>query len=100
MDERDDDIFFAEIAVKTGAAANEFIDFSRDLCAAEARSNDDEAEMPLPSIDVTRGLGIFHLMDDVLAKSNGIAHNLEGKYMLGHSGMIARLLSAPQAITT
>ncbi len=86
IDQRDNHIIFAEIAVKAGAAANEFIDFSGYFRTAEARSHDDEAEIPAAAIGITRGLGIFHLMDDMLAKINGIAHNLEGKSVFAHSG--------------
>jgi len=37
MDKADDNIFLAEISIKAGAAANEFIDFAGDFYAAGIR---------------------------------------------------------------
>lgn len=71
--------------VKAAAAANQFVDFSRDFDAAEARSHDNEAEIPAPPLGIAGSLGLFHLTYNVLAQVYGIAHNLEGEGMLGHS---------------
>src|SRR5258708_8793234 len=43
MDQAHNNIFLAEIPVKAGAAADQFIDFAGNFYAAEARSHDDEA---------------------------------------------------------
>src|SRR5258706_13577612 len=86
MDQADDNIFLAEISIKAGAAANELIDFAGDFYAAETRSHDDEAEMPTAEIGISRGFGVFHLMDDVLAKIDDVAHDVEGKGVFAHSG--------------
>jgi hypothetical protein len=86
MYERDTDIVFAEIAVEAGAAANELIDFAGDFDTAETGSHDDEAEMPTTEIRISSGFGEFHLMDDVLAKIDGVAHDFEGEGVIAHSG--------------
>src|SRR5260370_33745225 len=71
MDQRDDHIVFAEIVVKAGAAANEFIDFSGYFCAAETRSHDDKAEMPPAEVGISGGFRELRLYGDMLAKDNG-----------------------------
>jgi len=42
--------------------------------------------VPPPALGVGSGFGMLHLLDDMPAKVNGIAHNLEAKRMVGHSG--------------
>src|SRR5215469_12824204 len=86
MNQGDHHIFLAEISIKARAAADKFIDFTTDFHTAEARTHDDEAEVPAPTLGVSSSLGMLHLVDDMLAKINGIAHNLEAKRMVGHSG--------------
>src|SRR4029077_15773021 len=86
MDQRDDNILLFEVPVKARAAANQLIDFSGDLNAAEACSHDNEAEMSAPPIGIAGSFSLFHLTHDMLSKVNGIAHDLEGERMLGHSG--------------
>jgi hypothetical protein len=86
VDQRDDDIVFPKVPVEARAAADKFIDFSGDLDAAEARSHDDETEVPAPALWIRRGLGLFHLTHDVLAKINRIAHDFERERVLDHSG--------------
>ncbi len=85
MDQGDNNVFLFEVAVKAGAAANQFVDFSSDLNAAETCSHDNEAEVPAQAIGVARCFSLFQLAYDVLAKVNGVAHDLEGKSMLGHA---------------
>src|SRR6266478_1711585 len=46
MNQADNHIFLVKISVKAGAAADKFIDFAGDFHAAEAGTDDDEAEMP------------------------------------------------------
>src|SRR5208283_761962 len=84
MNQRDHHVVLAKVMVKARAAANQFVDFSRDFNATEARSHDNEAEMPALALRIAGGLGMFHLTDNVLAQVYGIAHNLEGEGMLGH----------------
>src|SRR6266446_8312584 len=86
MDQRDDNILLFEGPVKAGAAANQLIDFSSDFDAAEACSHHNKAQMPALAVRVGRCFGLLHLPHDVLAKINGVAHDLEGKSMLGHPG--------------
>ena len=86
MNQADHHIFFAEISIKTRATANELIDFTRQFYAAEAGTDNDEAKVPAPTLGVSGSLGMLHLVDDMLAKINGIAHDLEAKRMVGHSG--------------
>ncbi len=86
IDQVDNNIFLAEIAVKAGAAANELIDFAGDFYSAEACSHDDEAEMPTAEIGIRGGLGGFHLTNDLLAKLDGVAHDFEGEGVFAHSG--------------
>jgi len=93
-------IVFPKAPVEARAAPDKFIDFSGDFDAAEARSHDDEAEVPAAALWIQRGLGLFHLTHDVLAKINRIAHDFERERVLDHSGIIPKLLSAPQATTT
>src|SRR5258708_36060600 len=63
MNQADNHIFFAEISVKAGAAADKFIDFAGDFHAAEAGTYDDEAEMPSAEIGIRGGFGGFHFAD-------------------------------------
>ena len=49
MDHGYDDIFFPEIAVEAGAAANEFVEFAGDFDPAEPGAHDDEMEEPAAS---------------------------------------------------
>jgi hypothetical protein len=42
--------------------------------------------MPTAEIGISRGFGVFHVMDDVLAKIDGVAHDLEGEGVFAHSG--------------
>src|SRR5262245_49447298 len=86
VDDRDDYVLFAEVVVKAAAAANQLIDFSGKLYTAEAGSDNDEAKMPTPAIGVSSSLGMLHLVDDMLAQIDGIAHDLEAKRVIGHSG--------------
>jgi hypothetical protein len=85
MNQGDHDIFFAEIAVKARAAANEFIDFARNFYAAESGSHDDEAEVPATDIGLSGGFSEFHLTDNVLTELNGIANDFESKSVIAHS---------------
>src|SRR5262249_33814465 len=78
-------VLLPKVAVEAAAAANQLIDFSGKLYAAEASSDNDEAKVPAPLIRISGGLGMLHLMDYMLAKFNGIPHNLEAKCMVGHS---------------
>jgi hypothetical protein len=86
MDDRNNYILPAKVEVKAAAAANQLIDFAGKFHAAEAGTDNDEAQVPAPAIGITSRLGMLHLVDDMLAKVNGIAHNLETKRMVGHSG--------------
>src|SRR5215469_11632636 len=86
MDNRDDYVLPAKVAVEPAAASNQLIDFTGKLYTAEPGTDNDEAEVPLPAIGVGSGFGMFHLMDDMLTQLNGIAHDLETKRMIGHSG--------------
>jgi hypothetical protein len=87
--------------VKAGAAANQFVDFSGDFNTTEARSHDNEAEMPASALGIAGGLGLFHLTDNVLAQVYRIARmTLKAKAFSVIPGMMLKLLSAPQAITT
>src|SRR5215469_2486422 len=86
MNQRDHHIFLAEISIKARAAADKFIDFAAEFHTAEAGTHDDEAKVPAPTLGVRSGLGMLHLLDDMLAKINSITHNLEAKRMVGHSG--------------
>jgi hypothetical protein len=84
--QRDNDIAFPKVPVEARAAADKFIDFSGDFDAAEARSHDGETEVPAAALWIRRGLGLFHLTHDMLAKINRIAHDLEWERVLDHSG--------------
>jgi hypothetical protein len=86
MYQRDHDIVFPKVPVEARAAPDKFIDFSGDFDAAEARSHDDETEVPAAALWIQRGLGLFHLTHDVLAKINRIAHDFERERVLDHSG--------------
>jgi hypothetical protein len=86
MYQRDHDIVFPKAPVEARAAPDKFIDFSGDFDAAEARSHDDETEVPAPAIWIRRRLGLFHLTHNVLAKINRITHDFERERVLGHSG--------------
>jgi hypothetical protein len=79
-------IFLAEILIKASAASDKFIDFAGDFHAAEAGTHDDEAEMPSAEIGISGGFGGFHLADDLLAKLDSVAHDLEGEGVVAHSG--------------
>src|SRR5262249_48602517 len=85
MDDGDDYVLLAEVAVEAAAAANQLVDFSGKLYTAEAGTDNDEAEVPTPAIGVTSSLGMLHLMDDMLPQIDGIAHDLEAKRMVGHA---------------
>jgi hypothetical protein len=85
MNKRDHHVVLVKVMVKAGAAAYQFVDFSGDFHAAETRSNDNEAEVPAPALGIARGLGPFHLIDDVLPQVYGVSHYLEWEGMLGHS---------------
>ena len=86
MNQADNHIFLAEILIKAGAAADKFIDFAGDFHPAEAGTHDDKAEMPSAEIGIRGGFGGFHLADDLLAKLDGVAHDLEGEGVVAHSG--------------
>src|SRR5215471_10086175 len=86
MHDRDVYVFLAEVAVKAAAAANQFINFSGKLYAAEAGTNNNEVKVPAPALVVSSSLGMLHLVDDMLTQVNGIAHDLEAKRMVGHTG--------------
>src|SRR5215831_10013347 len=86
MDQADHHIFLAEISIKARAAADKFIDFTTEFHTAKARPYDNEAKVPPPTLGVSSSFGMLHLLDDMLAKINSIAHNLEAKRMVGHSG--------------
>src|ERR1700746_1888331 len=85
MNQGNGDITLAKVSIKAGTTSNELVDLSGHLGAAEARSYDDEAEVPATTLGIARGLRPFHLTNDVLPKINCIAHDLEGERMLGHS---------------
>src|SRR5262249_53706944 len=84
--DRDDYVLPPEVAIKAAAAANQLIDFSGKLYTAEAGTDNDEAKVPATAIGVSGSLGMLHLVDDMLAQIDGIAHDLEAKRMVGHSG--------------
>src|SRR5262249_41218246 len=86
MDHGDDYVLPAEVVVKAAAAANQLIDFSGKLYTAEPGTNNNEAEVPAPAIGVGSSLGMLHLVNDMLAELDGIAHDLEAKRVVGHSG--------------
>src|SRR5258708_40279736 len=86
MDQDHNNIFLAEIPVKAGAAADQFIYFAGNFYAAEARSHDDEPEMPTAELGIRGGFAGFHLTDDVLAKKDGVAHDLEDEGDVGRPG--------------
>ena len=86
MNQADNHIFLAEILIKARAASYKFIDFASDFHAAEAGTHDDEAEMPTAEIWISSGLGALDLADDLLAKLDSVAHDLEGEGVVGHSG--------------
>lgn len=86
MDHGHDDIFFAEVAVEAGAAANEFVEFAGNFNATETGAHDDEMEIRAATLGIAGGFGLFHLTDDVLAEVDGVAHDLEGESVLGHAG--------------
>jgi len=85
MDQSYGDIVFSKVPVKARTRSNEFVNFSRDFAAAEARANDYETEMPLPHIRIVRSLCLFHLAHDMLSKVESIAQDLEAKGVLRHS---------------
>ena len=58
---------------------------TRKLYAAEAGTDNDEAEVPTALIGISCSLGMLHLVDDMLAKINRISHDLKAKRMVGHS---------------
>src|SRR5215469_2290342 len=64
MNQRDHNIFLAEISIKARATVDKFIDFTTDFHTTEASTHDDEAEMPAPTLGVSSGLGMLHLLDD------------------------------------
>jgi hypothetical protein len=86
MNQADNHIFLAEVLIKAGAASDKFIDFAGDFHAAEAGTHDDEAEMPSAEIGISGGFGGFHVADDLLAKLDSVAHDLEGEGVVAHSG--------------
>src|SRR5262249_30026731 len=86
MDDGDDHVLPAEVAVKAAAAADQLVDFSGKLYTAEAGTDNDEVKVPAPAIGVSSDLGMLHLVDDMLAEIDGIAHDFEAKRMVGHSG--------------
>jgi hypothetical protein len=70
-----DNIFFSEAAVEAGAAANKFIEFAHN----------NEVDERTAALGIASGFGLFHSTDDVLAKVDGVAHDLERESMLGHA---------------
>jgi hypothetical protein len=85
MDQSDADIFFVEIPVEASAAPDELVDFSGNLYAAEACSNDDETQIPPAQLQSAAGLRIFHLADNVLTEIDRVAHDLEREGMFAHA---------------
>src|SRR5271170_4991565 len=86
MNHRDNDIFFAEIAVEACTAANELVDFTADFDATEARADDDEMEKPAAALGIAGGFRLFHSTDDLLAEIDSVAHDFKGEGVLGHAG--------------
>ena len=85
VDHRDRDIFFTKVPVEPRAAANELVDLAGNFDTTETSAYDDEAEVPPAAVWIARGLGIFHLLHDVLAKIDGVAHDLKREGVIGHS---------------
>jgi hypothetical protein len=85
MHHGDYDVGFTKVVVKAGAAANELVDLAGNLYAAEPGAYDDEVEVPTAAVRIVRGLGLFHLADYMLAKIDGVTHDLKRECVIGHS---------------